>query len=151
MSLKKNLLSASCLSVLLLGTGSAAAQVPTAAIPSAGFGGGLGVGLPYGIDPVTVGNTFLEIGIGAIEEGGLNGIPLIGEELSGLTTPEGAQAGLTMLATEQKIPVGIPVVGRQPQKLYGPVFITVLRSNGVPVDMLPFDPVSFDPASVLAP
>lgn len=157
MLLKKKLISAVGTAAILFGVNTAVAQIPAVALPTGTLGGlpaptGLPeLGLPFGVDPFTVGDTFIAIGAGALAGGGLSGVPLIGEELNGLTTPEGAQAGLEMVVSEQKLPVGIPVVGRQPHKLYGPVFIAILRSNGVPVDMLPINPVTFSPGSVLAP
>lgn len=79
----------------------------------------------------------IAVGIDIIESivsgGGIGAFPLIGSDLDILFTMDGAQSGLTGLLISQELPVGLPVIGRAPIKLYTPVVMTLLGTQGIPL------------------
>lgn len=93
-----------------------------------------GLALPFGVDPMAIGGVGLDLLSGIAIEDGLGAVPLIGADLEIMGSPEGAMAALLALASEQKLPIGLPVIGRKPQKLYGSVIFALLGTYGVPVD-----------------
>ncbi|WP_373083253.1 hypothetical protein [Zhongshania sp.] len=95
--------------------------------------GGAGIGIPFGIDPMAVAGVGVDLFSGIALENGLGAVPLIGSDLATLGTPDGAQAGVLTLAEDQALPVGLPVIGRKPQRLYGSVFFALLGTYGVPL------------------
>lgn len=96
------------------------------------------LGLPFGIEPTAIGGVGLGLVSGIALEDGLGAVPLIGSDLEIVGTPEGALAALLALATEQQLPIGLPVIGRKPQKLYGSVLLALLGTYGVPVNGIAF-------------
>ena len=103
--------------------------------------GAIGIGLPDfstglldgGLQTLSV--LGLDI-VGGILSGGPGGIPLIGEDIAYLLTPEGLTSGLTGLSNFE-LPIAIPVVGPHPLKLYGPVVLSILDTQGLPVGGIP--------------
>ncbi len=100
------------------------------ALPDFGFGlldGGLATLSTLGAD------TLMAI----VGGGGINAIPLLGGDISAFLTPEGLVSGLSALAADQELPIAIPVVGPHPLKLYAPVVLAIVSSQGVPVGDIP--------------
>lgn len=84
-------------------------------------GGGLDVLSELGLDIIT----------GALEDGGLGGIPLIGSDLENFTSPVGFVTGLQGLANDFSSPIGLPVIERSPLQLYAPVVFALLATYGL--------------------
>lgn len=68
--------------------------------------------------------------------GGPAGIPLLGGDIAAFLTPEGLISGVTGLASF-RLPIAIPVVGPEPLKLYAPVVLAILDTQGLPVGGIP--------------
>jgi hypothetical protein len=68
--------------------------------------------------------------------GGLSEIPLLGGDISAFLTPEGLISGASGLASF-RLPIAIPVVGPEPLKLYAPVVLAILETQGLPVGGIP--------------
>ncbi|POP52825.1 hypothetical protein [Zhongshania marina] len=104
--------------------------------------GALGVGLPdfaFGLFDgglATLSTLGLDIIDGIIGGGGFGGIPLLGGDIAAFVTPEGLVSGLTGLSNFE-LPIAIPVVGPHPLKLYGPVVLSILDTQGLPVGGIP--------------
>ncbi|GAB3372833.1 hypothetical protein NCG89_06640 [Spongiibacter taiwanensis] len=65
--------------------------------------------------------------------GGIPEIPLIGIDLAAFLTPEGLVSGLEGLATDYTLPIGLPVLTRNPAQLYLPVVFSALGTQGLPL------------------
>jgi hypothetical protein len=104
--------------------------------------GALGVGLPdfaFGLFDgglATLSALGLDIVQGILADGGLGGIPLLGGDIAAFATPEGLVSGLTGLSNFE-LPISIPVIGPHPFKLYGPVVLSILDTQGLPVGGIP--------------
>lgn len=98
-------------------------------LPDFGFGlldGGLATLSTLGLDIVQ----------NILGGGGLSEIPLLGGDISAFLTPEGLISGASGLASF-RLPIAIPVVGPEPLKLYAPVVLAILETQGLPVGGIP--------------
>ena len=68
--------------------------------------------------------------------GGPAGIPLLGGDIAAFLTPEGLISGVTGLLSLE-LPISLPVVGPHPVKLFGPVVVQILETQGLPLGDLP--------------
>ncbi|AKH67908.1 hypothetical protein IMCC21906_00215 [Spongiibacter sp. IMCC21906] len=97
----------------------------------------LGLELP----PVATGlltgglDTVLDLGLDIVSNvlggGGIAAIPLVGVDLSNFLTPEGLVSGLEDLVMNYTLPIGLPVVGRNPVQVLGPVVFSALATQGL--------------------
>lgn len=106
-----------------------------------GVTGLVGIGLPDLTTGLLDGGlqTLSVLGLDIVDgvlSGGPGGIPLIGDDVAYLLTPEGLVSGVTGLLSLE-LPISLPVVGPHPVKLFGPVVVQILETQGLPLDDLP--------------
>jgi hypothetical protein len=106
-----------------------------------GVTGLVGIGLPDLTTGLLDGGlqTLSVLGLDIVDgvlSGGPGGIPLIGDEVAYLLTPEGLVSGVTGLLSLE-LPISLPVVGPHPVKLFGPVVVQILETQGLPLGDLP--------------
>ncbi|MDF1693948.1 MAG: hypothetical protein P1U47_16350 [Zhongshania sp.] len=108
-----------------------------------GATGAIGVEIPdFGYGLLDGGlATLSALGLDILQEilggGGISAIPLLGGDITAFLTPDGLVTGLTELASSQTLPIAIPVVGPHPLKLYAPVVLAILDTQGLPVGNIP--------------
>ena len=80
-------------------------------------------------------DSFIDLGLDIVSNvlggGGIAAIPLVGVDLSNTLTADGLTRSLEDLATSYILPVGLPVIGRNPLQLYGPVVFSALGAQGL--------------------